>query len=248
MSLNNQNLPIYHKNINSNVYISYGEDSTGDINNHKNIEFIGTILKKHTNNQKNKFYLITSDGGFDEGSEFNNKEQLHYFLILNEILVAITLQEFNGCFIIKFFDIFTETSVHLLYLLSLIYKEIIVYKPQTSRPTNSEKYIVCKNFKLKDSSQRTFLMNFISTINLNLKDHFKIHKNNKLFKEIPITFENKIKEMNQQIIQKQCYYLKIAIDLCNQDFLNIYKNNKEKIFCRKNKYFIEWCKKYELTF
>ena len=32
-------------------------------------------------------------------------------------------------------------------MLYLFYDEVIIYKPLTSRVANSEKYIICKNFK-----------------------------------------------------------------------------------------------------
>ena len=96
----NYNLPSYNKNIlNKHLCITYGKDNTGDINNFENIEYIKNISKK-------PFYLVTADGGFDEGTDFNHKEQLHYQLILNEILAALTMQKTRGHFILKMFDIF----------------------------------------------------------------------------------------------------------------------------------------------
>ena len=138
------NLPSYNKRVvNKNICVTYGKDNTGDINNLDNIHHIKNLVGNTGS------YLVTADGGFDEGTDFNNKEQLHYFLILNEIYSALCLQKVEGTFILKVFDIFTTTSVHLLYLLNLVYDEVYIYKPKTSRPTNSEKYIVCKNFNLK---------------------------------------------------------------------------------------------------
>lgn len=58
----------------------------------------------------------------------------------------------GGNFIIKFFDIFTLASVDMLYILSCFYTNIAITKPCTSRTANSEKYIVCENFKFDDTS------------------------------------------------------------------------------------------------
>ena len=55
------------------------------------------------------------------------------------------------------FDILTDSSIHLIYLLSLCYKELYIYKPKTSRPTNSEKYIICKGFKINDNIKAILL-------------------------------------------------------------------------------------------
>jgi len=62
ISLNNEilkyklyNLPTYNKNvITKNVYITYGKDNTGDINNIDNVlKFIKYNIKLHENNQRN---------------------------------------------------------------------------------------------------------------------------------------------------------------------------------------------------
>ena len=62
------------------------------------------------------------------------------------------MQKKGGCFILKIFDIFSKLTVDILYLLSCLYDEVYVTKPNTSRLANSEKYIVCRNFLLEDSS------------------------------------------------------------------------------------------------
>ena len=33
----------------------------------------------------------------------------------------------------------------MIYLLTKFYDSVKLFKPKTSRPTNSEKYIICKN-------------------------------------------------------------------------------------------------------
>ena len=47
----------------------------------------------------------------------------------------------------KMFDIFTYFSIQLLYILSIFYEKINIIKPVTSRPANSEKYIISLGFK-----------------------------------------------------------------------------------------------------
>lgn len=235
----NYNLPSYNKKIiNNNVYITYGEDNTGDINNLNNITFIKELMKDS--------YLITADGGFDEGTDFNNKEQLHYFLILNEIYSAICLQKNNGHFILKVFDIFTQTSINLLYLLNLSYNSVFIYKPQTSRPTNSEKYIICKNFNLSESNKNIILLKLKK-----LSEHLKVLDNKynsfTLFKTIPETFITKIKNMNDSLLNEQCKHLEVAIDFCkNSEFMKNYEYELEKSYKIRHVVFNNWEKKYDI--
>ena len=235
------NLPSYNKRIiNNNICISYGKDNTGDINNLENINYI-------KNSMHDKSYLITADGGFDEGNDFNNKEQLHYYLILNEIYAAIAVQKENGHFILKVFDIFTNTSIHLLYLLSLLYSDVFIYKPKTSRPTNSEKYIICKNFKCNSD-----ILNNVTNIIYELSNSLKFMKKNKynsfeLFDKIPDEFIYKIKNVNNYYVDKQCKFLETAIKLCDdKDFIEDYENRLNNCFDERKKIFKEWEDKYNL--
>jgi 23S rRNA U2552 (ribose-2'-O)-methylase RlmE/FtsJ len=234
------NLPSYNKRvINKNICVTYGRDNTGDINNLENIDYINKYIGD------NGSFLVTADGGFDEGTDFNNKEQLHYYLILNEIYSALCLQKLGGTLILKVFDIFTSTSINLLYLLNLVYEEIYIYKPKTSRPTNSEKYIICKNMKLYD--KKNVLTNLRK-----LSENFKLQKNKytsfTLFDSIPQEFIDNIRHMNTSLLNKQCEYLQKAIDLCdNKEFINNYESELEISLDRRRKVFKEWEKMYNLN-
>lgn len=238
----NYNLPSYNKKvINKNIYITYGKDNTGDINNLDNINFIKNLINKDGN------YLITADGGFDEGTDFNNKEQLHYFLILNEIYSAISLQKDNGHFILKVFDIFTSTSINLLYLLNLVYSNVYIYKPKTSRPTNSEKYIICKSFNLNEINKNIILIKLKE-----LSEKLKIIKNKynsfTIFNKIPDAFIKNIKDMNETLLNTQYNHLKIAINHCKDvNFIKNYELELETSYESRNNIFKNWQKEYDIN-
>ena len=235
------NLPSYNKNIlNKKICITYGKDNTGDINNWDNINYISYLAK-------DDFFLITADGGFDEGTDFNNKEQLHYFLILSEIYSAIKLQKENGHFILKVFDVFTQTSVNLLYLLSLCYNEVYIYKPKTSRPTNSEKYVICKNFVLSNENKE-IILNELYTLYKKIRNTKSKYISFELFEKIPYEFKEKIKHMNYNLLNKQCKNINYAVSLCeNNEFLNKYDNPLDIYIEKRKNVFKEWEEHYNLN-
>lgn len=237
----NYNLPSYNKNIvNKFLCITYGKDNTGDINNINNINHIKNIAKK-------QFYLITADGGFDEGNDFNHKEQLHYQLILNEIITAIAAQKSNGHFILKMFDILTETSVHLLYILFLCYKDVYIYKPKTSRPTNSEKYIICKYFEI-DDARRNVILSELQKLSQTIYHSKSKFISFRLFKAIPDSFIDKIKICNTSLLNKQCLHLERAIELCQDTkFLEEYDKNLDESLEKRKEIFRSWEKLYNLN-
>jgi len=240
------NLPSYNKNvINKHVCILNGKDHSGDINNLENIDDIFNNTFKINNKM---FYLITGDGGFDEGCNFNNKEQLHYHLILNEIYSCLKLQKQDGYFILKMFDIFTDTSIHLLYLLSLCYKEVYIYKPLTSRPTNSEKYIICKYFECDDSNKNIFLKEIKKLSEMFLNNNSNtIYKSFTLFDEIPEEFILNIHNINTHLLNRQCTYLKTAIDLCTNEFMKNYDKIYHQSLNERKLVFKNWEKYYNLN-
>ena len=234
------NLPSYNKNIiNKNVCITYGKDKTGDINNWDNIKHIKQL-------SKDNFYLVTADGGFDEGTDFNNKEQLHYSLILSEIYSAISCQKNGGHFVLKVFDIFTETSIQLIYLLSCCYENVTIYKPKTSRPTNSEKYIICKNFNI-DPIVREIIINKLEDLSKLLNKKKYKYVIFKLFDDLPENFIDKIKNINTQLLDKQSEFLEVAIKLCNdKNFLENYEKKLNESLKNRKEIFNQWQESYNL--
>lgn len=237
----NYNLPSYNKNIlNKYLCITYGRDNTGDINNLANIEYLKYIAKR-------PFYLVTADGGFDEGTDFNHKEQLHYHLILSEIYAALAMQKRGGHFILKMFDVLTETSIHLLYLLASCYDQLYIYKPKTSRPTNSEKYIVCKYFNM-DEMDRSVILTKLQRLSKDISDSRSKFVQFRIFREIPERFVNRICEINQALLDKQCLHLESAIELCNDpDFLADYENRLEESLEKRREIFHAWEELYNLN-
>ena len=89
--------------------------------------------------------LITADGGFDWKKE-NLQEQEAYKLIFSEIVTALKIQKNGGNFVIKIFESYTSNTIKIIELLRNCYNEVFISKPYTSRISNSEKYIVCKDF------------------------------------------------------------------------------------------------------
>lgn len=139
---------------NPNVIIEYGADGTGDLLSLSNYD--ACCAKYGQQGQQMEF--ISADGGFDFSSDFNHQEILAQNLIVAEVLYAISLQKYEGSFVLKIFDIFTKVTVDLLQLLCGVYDDVIIFKPSTSRIANSEKYVVCKRFNISDEEVRKALI------------------------------------------------------------------------------------------
>ncbi len=206
----------YSKYINNkkSVCISYGEDGTGDINNWNNIEWF--------NKRKLKFDLITADGGLQDLDDYN-KELQHQKIILSQLFFIIQLQKEGGNSFLKVFETYSDFSYTILQLLYECYENVYAYKPLTSRPTNSEKYIICKNFKKSPS-----------------KEIFENLSRGVLIEINPI-FRNVIDNINNDIIDLQLNNIKRCLNTCEKLV------KEEKIMLQREEKFEEWKKIFSLT-
>jgi len=207
--------PIIIKN--KKIKLLNGIDNDGDIYKLNNIHSIIDNIDKCD--------IITADGGIDFSLNYNNQELLSYRLLYCEIYSALKIQKDGGTFIIKFFDILYYNTIQLLYILYLCYDEIIIFKPDTSRFSNSEKYIVCKNYKYNKDIIKILYDNFESYNDLSIY--------------VPLTFIEELKKYNYIYIEKQIENIELIIHNINNNLNN--NNLKEQIKMAKS-----WCLKYNL--
>ena len=230
---NDENIPGWKKskyflNKHQNVKIITGKDKTGNLLNVDNLWYC-------YDNYKNSIDLITGDGGFDFSTNFNQQEHQSVNLIFAQIVYAIAMQKRGGMFVLKIFDIFTQITVELLYILSSLYEKCYIVKPHASRYANAEKYIICRNFKLDNSYD---LIKKFSTFFVYLDDNpiCKI-----LNIQLPYLYINKIEDINAILGQQQLENILSTLNILDNnkpDKLDtIKKNNILKCiqYCIKNK-------------
>jgi len=174
-----------------------------------------------------KFNLITSDGGIDEGRDYSKKEPVHYQLKLGEILAILHNQALGGNCVLKVFDTFHETTIQLMYLLAKHYNTFEICKPSTSRPTNSERYMICKNFQ--GSDDHTHLLNT------------RVKDDSRLF-TVPSEFRDKVLDINRTLSRYQLNFINKVMDhVDNKVFLDYKERRKEK-----KEFFESWLKDKKL--
>lgn len=88
--------------------------------------------------------LYTSDLGFETGGDGNflKQEYAHLQPNLGQTLAGLLTLKQGGHLVVKQYTFFEPFNISLLYLLSMLFKSLKVCKPVTSRPANSETYIV----------------------------------------------------------------------------------------------------------
>jgi 23S rRNA U2552 (ribose-2'-O)-methylase RlmE/FtsJ len=216
-------------NENKHIKIEYGSDGTGNLYHVENLEYVN-------NNFPNTIDFITADGGFDFSIDFNKQEENSLNLIFAEICFAIMMQKKGGSFVLKVFDLFSSASFEMVYLLTYLYEEVYIMKPSTSRPANSEKYIVCLNFRMVPN---------LNKIKTKILEIFPIVQSNKLVSFLNLQLNNifidKLKEINSIFGQCQIENILSTLNyISNTSQCDNYDNKKSYIskcikWCQKNK-------------
>ncbi|XP_043285238.1 cap-specific mRNA (nucleoside-2'-O-)-methyltransferase 1-like [Venturia canescens] len=137
----------------------YGPKGDGDVYNPENQEAFRQLIMRQTHG--NGVHFMMSDGGFSVEGEESVQEILSKQLYLCQCLVALMIVREKGHFVTKLFDIFTPFSAGLVYIMSRCFESISIFKPNTSRPANSERYLICNG----KQSNVTDVIEYLSRVN-----------------------------------------------------------------------------------
>lgn len=231
-SNNNKNIPDWKTQTDLPITISYGKDGTGNLYNVQNIFHFAEHVGLNTVD------FITADGGFDFSSNFNNQEEQSYRLIVSEVLAALLLQKNGGSFLLKVYDCFNLDTLRLIQVLKYFYDVVYIIKPLTSRPANSERYLLCHGFKQKDDVgiYITMLKNVVSeaTPHLDLQLAYSVVYYVVLY--------------NMYYTIRQVFYIQRTIN-----YINFFKKQSEDtvmsaLMEKHTEKSRKWCKKYHIPF
>lgn len=212
----------------------------GDLTNPKDVQ---EFIKKFT---KNEADLVTGDAGFQfDIAGYDIQEQLIQQLLFSQLLIALSIQKKGGSFVCKMFDAYTEPTIFILQLVRKYYKTAIIFKPETSRPANSEKYIIAYRFNGISQEELKKLHGLHQEWHkLDPSGGLKPTKFISKFigHEISQDFLDEIKVYNQKLtkFQKESIYeITATLEGSGGKIDNEYYDKQEKIG-------IEWCKKMDI--
>lgn len=216
------------------IDLNYSLEENGDLYDINQVEMFINKVGKYSCN------LLTADGGFDFSQNYNNQETNFITLFVSEIFIILNLLKDGANSIIKIYDIYSKNSIKVLFIFSLFFDKFYIIKPLTSRPANSEKYIL--GYKFKKNSEYDFYIDILKKIIIT-KNLDYLNNNNII---VQFEFIDKILNYNKWYTERQISYIDKTIEYINQykvkknkDYLsNIYNTNKE--LC------ISWCKTYNL--
>ena len=224
-----------------NIKLNNKDDTSGDL---YKIDNINTFIKNVslTSDNTNCCDFVTADGGFDFSENYNTQENDFIIFLICEIYIIFNILKDNGNAVIKLYDIYSRNSMKILYILTLFFDEVFIIKPFSSRPANSEKYVLCKSFKISNENLDRYkerFKNIIVTKNLNLLDD-----------SIPYKFIKLISEYNKFYTERQILYIRNTLSLIEKINNNEIFDTKlylKELYNTNKKYAINWCKNYNIV-
>jgi 23S rRNA U2552 (ribose-2'-O)-methylase RlmE/FtsJ len=208
--------------IQNHMQVCRGTDGTGSLYNPDNVQCLINMI-----GAPNSCDLVTADGGFDFSYDFNNQEIISQKLLAAEVHAALRLQREGGTFVLKIYDVSTPETISTFNVLLECYKDVYVVKPLTSRPANSEKYVVCCGFR--SDIARSFLDTLLSPTGAYPDEWVTKH----------------VASFNHYFVTRQIMYITktiLCIQLASKGLLN-----ERSLMHRHQALARAWCKKYGIT-
>lgn len=206
----------------------YGAQDDGDVYVEANQDSFSDYVLKHC---KDGVHFVMADGGFSVDGQENIQEILSKQLYLCQCLTALKILRSNGHFVCKLFDIFTPFSVGLVYLMYQCFEQISIIKPNSSRPANSERYLVCK-WKKADTSTICSYLNLINNLlneQSNDQDVMEIADLETMM--LDEEFINYIRQSNDSIGRNQIIGLRKITAYCNNTQLKEVRQSEIRKKC-----------------
>lgn len=101
---------------------------------------ISILTEKFISKSRGGVCLITADGAVS--MDHSKLEEEHLPLLLSQTRVALRCLRPGGTFVAKFFEGGAQNTMHWIAWITTMFDSVSLVKPTSSRPTNSELYLV----------------------------------------------------------------------------------------------------------
>lgn len=102
--------------------------------------------------------LYSHDAGMDTSTDYNNQELINAKLHLGCAISGLLTLKIGGTFIAKQYTLFETFTWNLILIYAQLFDEFYLCKPLTSRPYNSEIYLIGKKFRGIDDETKDILI------------------------------------------------------------------------------------------
>jgi hypothetical protein len=215
-----------------------GIENNGDICSSANIRsFMHTIPKK-----TNTIDLYTGDGKI-ETHDHSEEEKVNLRILYGQVFGCLATLSNGGHAVIKAFTTFEAPTISLLYLMRLVFWELYLFKPKTSRGANSEIYIVAKDYRGINPNTVKKLLIWFEDIPEDVLTNFALFKQEDIdpdFIDLIVEYSAKQANLQKQHLERnfkiyQEYAVGKKLDTLIADMSDMREKGAKK-----------WLKKYEI--
>jgi len=189
-----------------NMNIIYGPKDTdsGDLYVHH--QYFSNLVRRENDSGVD---LVMGDGGIEVENKEELQELLSSRLILTELLVSLKCLKEDGKMLLKIFDSVLQITQNIIYIAALCFERISIIKPISSRPANSEMYLIGEGYRSING------VKYIQLLEIVITEYGKLDKDimfSHLFGINDKNFNAFMTEINNFSIQNQIEYSKGIID------------------------------------
>ena len=206
-----------------------GRENNGDVTNFANLEDFARLVGPDS--PLGGVDLYSHDAGIDASDDYNNQETSNARIHLGCALSGFMTLRVGGAFIAKQYTLFESFTWNLIIIYAQLFDEFYLSKPLTSRPFNSEIYLIGIGFRgLPDATKDLLserLMNFsmkpfipIDAVKVRLSE---TSSDIERFARIVFTQQQKFIEENVRLYdsyKNRLPALKIGLQSITQDLIN----------------------------
>lgn len=122
----------------------FGADNSGDIMSPANVRSLWARARARF---PEGVMLVTGDGSINCQDNPNEQEAITSPLHFCEFVAGVGLLARGGAMVLKAFTVFENDTVALIYLMAALFDRVSVCKPPSSKPGNSETYLIGCGFR-----------------------------------------------------------------------------------------------------
>lgn len=196
------------------------EKNNGDVTSLYNIEDFAKKMSR-------KVQLYTSDIGM-EVKDHSKQEEEHINVNLGQVICGLVTLIEGGSMVTKQFGLFSSFTLLMIYKLKSCFKEVHICKPATSKPDNSEIYIVCIGYMSTEGKECILELKEMLQKN-QTGDVSSVEDEMKRVKSTDVRFYDKIVESANAIYSRQISKLKENISYFKSFLTELIENDSLKL-------------------
>jgi cap2 methyltransferase len=208
----------------------FGACGDGDITAPENLRAFKLAIDK----KLGSLQFITSDVKFVPPEiNFDEEENINIPVHMGHLLCALLCLEKGGTMILKEFTYFETPSICLLFLAAALFDQLLLIKPETSRPANSEIYIVGFGYH-KEKFSDVMSEHLLKVLGY-IRNLAKLTGSPSLFAkdDLPTDYVKRIEEVMTNVSSREIVQINRNIELFKKYGSNISKAQDD---LRKEKY------------